>query len=249
MRVQVSFLLIPMDNQMIHIAVCDDDEAMLGFLKSEIHMAFYKKYDISVKLYTQPQLLMIDANCQRFDLIFIDIEMPDINGFQLADKLQIKIPDAFIVFISNYENFIYSSFEFQPLSFLRKNMIKDELPKVIIRYLKQTGFDRAYYGLPSELGEQALLIRDITYLECNGRKITVNTINHEKIEFIGKLKKHEKELEQYHFIRTHNSYLVSHRHIFSLEEEVVILMDQTKLPVSKHRRKKVKELLLTYIEL
>lgn len=230
--------------QTIHVAVCDDDETILHLLNSKIFMVFGNNYSVVIRLYSQSQLLITDADNQRFDLVFLDIEMPGMDGFRLAERLLLKIPDAFIVFISNHENFVYSSFQFQPLWFLRKSRIKDELPAVIAKYLEQSEFSRASFCFPYDGEKKSLFIKDITYLECIGREIKVNTLSHEKFIYSGSLKKTEIQLEKYNFIRAHKSYLINQTYIFSLDGEAIVLMDRTELPVSKSRKKKIKELLV-----
>lgn len=51
-------------------------------------------------------------------------------------------------------------------------------------------------------------------------------------------------MEKYNFIRTHKSYLINQTYIFSLDGEAIVLMDRTELPVSKSRKKEIKELLV-----
>ena len=63
---------------------------------------------------------------ERFHLIFLDVEMPNVNGFQLAEKLHLMASDAHIVFVSGYEDFVYDIFEHAPLAFVRKSMLDYE---------------------------------------------------------------------------------------------------------------------------
>ena len=121
---------------MIKIAICDDN---LKF--SQI---FYKK----IKSITNNDCMVLPPffegtevieylKINSINILFLDIDMPKINGFDLAKILCEKYPDIIIIFVSAYEDFVYSSFEYCPFRFLRKSHLNDELKTTLEKAIEK----------------------------------------------------------------------------------------------------------------
>lgn len=115
---------------MVNIAVCDDNIAVLYYLENEIkkNMADLRKV-YTLNKFSNPLHLKSMARMEEINLIFLDIEMPEINGFDLAKELRQNIRKPHIVFVSSHESRVFESFEYKPLWFMRKSQIEDELPR------------------------------------------------------------------------------------------------------------------------
>lgn len=92
---------------MIKIAVCDDNEKMLDILNQTIVQEFQKyTNDFSAKSYVNGNLLLDDNNNTPFDVLFLDIDMPQISGFEIAKKLRDEFKQCFIIFITNHSELV-----------------------------------------------------------------------------------------------------------------------------------------------
>lgn len=100
-------------------AICDDTVEDAEFIEKHIKDYFMKKgipYECNV--YQSSKALWYEIeDGQAFDLLFLDIEMQELNGFELAAKIQETAPDILIIFVSAYESYVYKSFEFRPFQF------------------------------------------------------------------------------------------------------------------------------------
>lgn len=107
----------------LEIGICDDSPEDLR----RIQKAFRKsakilgEKDISLYLYPNGKSLYNDSKNRKFSLVFLDWEMPEMDGFDLAGRLYIENPELKVVFVSNYENIVFDAYEYTPLWFVRKS--------------------------------------------------------------------------------------------------------------------------------
>lgn len=76
-----------------------------------------------------------DSQSQGFSLVFLDWEMPEIDGFDLAGQLYLKNPHLKVVFVSNYESIVFDAYEYMPLWFVRKSSLERDMLKALQKYL------------------------------------------------------------------------------------------------------------------
>ena len=151
---------------MIVFGVCDDDKVFSDLLSENLRrmtVRFPEEIECYIRTFHSAAEVLDYIALNPLDALFLDIDMPDMNGFELADALSIKSPSTRIVFVSGYDNFVYDSFRFNPGCFLRKSKIRDELPGVINRIVEsildeaQTGtFDTVHGPLSLPLKDKRL---------------------------------------------------------------------------------------------
>lgn len=115
---------------MIRALLVDDERLALKHLE---HML--KEWD-SIKViasYTDPVIAIQEANKWRPNVIFLDINMPEMNGLKAAEKLQEVYPKADIVFITAYDNYALEAFEVNALDYMLKPLHRTRMAKTILR--------------------------------------------------------------------------------------------------------------------
>ena len=123
---------------MVVFAVCDDDIAFTKVLYNNLNnilISAPSTIEYKVLQYTSSKQLLDDISIHPINILLLDIDIPNINGFQIAEILQKKSPDTIIIFVSAYDNLVYDSFQFNPFCFLRKNHLKNELMPTIQKVL------------------------------------------------------------------------------------------------------------------
>ena len=118
---------------MLTIAVCDDDPAFAYTLTQKLRelCAHYVPDHIDCQIlpeFTSATEVLRYLSKYSIDILFLDIVMPQTNGFQLAGVLMERYPNTLILFVSAHDDFVYKSFAFNPFRFLRKEHLAKELP-------------------------------------------------------------------------------------------------------------------------
>lgn len=233
----------------MRVAICDDDKIMLNLLCKEIKKEFSRfETDYSFVTFENGFDLLMLHEKEPFDVVFLDIDMPCIDGFEVAEKIK-HHNTALIVFITSHDELVYSSFKFQPFRFIRKNHISSELPEAI-KALIDTIAERttaSRFEIRTSSGKIFLDLNTVEYIEIYGHWLKIAIHNSDTIECYGSLSDFEKRLGSFHFVRTHKSFLVNCKYIYSIEQKQVILDDKTKIPLSKYKAEYVKNKLRNYL--
>ncbi|SHM72172.1 two component transcriptional regulator, LytTR family [Anaerosporobacter mobilis DSM 15930] len=233
---------------MLRIAICDDDQALLHSYKNRIKALFESKHvDAIIFDYTKGSKLITECKEVAFDLIFLDIDMPEMSGFDVAEKINDINADTVIIFVTNEEQLVYRSLRYSPFRFIRKAYFVAELSEAIISFLDmylKRNKTQVFNCINGEI--VAINIKDIMYIESNKHKVTVYT---QKKDIVTKAKigELEENLKDFGFIRVHIGYLINMKYIFSIEKTEIIFVNQTSVPMSRHRTEQVKTEFHKYI--
>jgi len=188
-------------------------------------------------------------------LLFLDIEMPHMNGFQMLEQL--PATDFEIIFTTSYDQYAITAFRFSALDYLLKPIDKEELSKAIHKCLQnieqkntkdkidilfknltqQNALDRTI-TLTSVDGIRFIKMKDIVRLEANGRYTKFYLVNKEVITSSRTLGDFEEVLSSNQFFRIHEAHIVNLLYIdrFHKGNSYVLLSDKTELPLARRRK-------------
>ncbi len=238
-------------HEKLYFAVCDDEPEALAQICEALRKALHKleyRTNCALQKFTSGAALYETGLKERFHLIFLDIEMPNLNGFQLAEKLHLIASDAYIVFVSGYENYVHDVFGYAPLAFVRKSALDYDVYRAIYLYFQRTSYLHLSVRLKDGIGYKELLVKDILYVECEGHRLTYITVVGGSVEAYGTLKAIEEELSIYGFLRVHKSYLVNQRYVESVGKREILLAGGRSVDMGKERRKEVQAAMFQYAE-
>lgn len=228
---------------MIRIAVCDDEEHILKVVCREIRAAFSEKnVDAEIVPYTSGVAMREDIfRGIPFQVLFLDISMPDMNGIFLAQHLKKHSPNMMILFLSSREDAVFEAIKTGPFRFIRKRTFRAEISDVIQDILDAFSEREVVRILISDKrGQFSMNPYELIYAEvCN--KTTSLFTSHGVMETKASFSVLERELIPYGFIKIHRSILVNFRYIRSIQGTEIHLDTGQVLPVSKHRLLSVKE--------
>ncbi len=223
----------------LRVAVCEDQEEICHYFAREIIKRFQTLFrDIQINEFLDPIKLYEQANQQHYDVFFLDIDMPKIDGIDLAVKLRAMCENAEIIFISNQIERVFQSFSVSPLRFIRKDRFIDEIDDAIAAVLQKFSSGEKIEVVQNGM-HIFVEIKDIVYIESLKRIQLIHTFK-EVLEVYHKIGDYEKELSGYGFIRVHKSFLVNYRFIYGISTEKIVLNDKTEIPLSRHRQQAVK---------
>ena len=182
-----------------------------------------------------------------YDLIYLDIEMKDMDGITVARKIRGKDPYTILIFVSAYDSYFRQLFEVEPFRFLDKPLDEKIFREYFLLAYKRISSQNERFAFRFEKRIYQLPLREIVYFESNLRLIYIHGKDRE-YRFYGKLNQVQEQMEKMsrYFIRIQRSYLVNYYHILSMNGREVELITGEKLPVSKEYKDRA---LSRYLEL
>ena len=228
----------------LEIGICDDSPEDLKRIQEAFRRSVKKlgEKDISLHLYSNGKSLYKDSRNQKFSLVFLDWEMPEMDGFDLAGRLYIENPELKVVFVSNYENIVFDAYEYTPLWFVRKSMLERDMTKALQKYFNMTVKTQLRYRMEDGFGFLDVRMELILYAECSRHTIMIHMRNQSSFQQYGSLKTLEEKWKGYDFIRIHKNYLVNAKYVAEVGVRTIRLSDGTELDMGKNRRKMITEL-------
>lgn len=230
------------------IALCDDEKPFLLWFKKRLEQQLpaVQADEYKIDLYSDGRSLLKAQAKQKYDVIFLDIQMPEIDGMAIARQLWRQSGESIVIFTTVKEELVFQALRVHPFEFLKKSDIENELPRLLRDILRELRRSGELLTLKSRKGMVSIPVQDVYYLESRRNDIAVYTKDMEYI-IRDSLSVKEKELAPLGFLRTHSGFLVNSSHIFMADKMYVILDDGRRVPVSRNRYKTVKEKLLKNI--
>ena len=237
---------------MLNIVLCDDNAQFLILLESFVRKECKniipqdKDFKIGPAFGNGEDVIEYIKN-NHVDVLLLDIDMPNLNGFEVARILCKDYKDIKIVFMSAYDNFVYSAFEFYPFAYLRKSHISEELPKVLKRIVEKLHESERQLTLETSEGMKRVDVSSIAYVESKRNYYSVHLVHGKEYTCRGALSDFEKEVSEYDFFRIHSAYLVNLEHIERMLDKGYVLVKNASLPIAQRRMQEFKKEYMEYI--
>src|SRR5699024_9470426 len=201
------------------------------------------KIEISQYLSGEAFLFALEDH-PTWNLAFLDIEMEELNGMQVARILREKSPQLELVFATAYAEYAIEGYEVQALDYLLKPINQQKITRVLKRYLEEQPEDTAYLIADVEGQTTRLNLEDILYVEANMGEVLVVLVD-QKLPLKMTLLEFQDLLDE-RFVATHRSYLVNLQYISRLLKKDVALSNGEKIPLSRRRAKEVQSDFIDY---
>lgn len=234
----------------IRIAVCDDEVFFQEQLRKRLKKAacFYQQ-DFQTECFSGAASLcrVLDTG-QSFDVYFLDIDMPKMDGIALGKKIRERTADPYIIFVSSKEGKVFETFSVKPFQFIRKSSLERDFESVMEALIREMWQEKKSRDIVLESGGMSYRfdVRKTVYIEADGKYLNVYQKDHSFFVRY-QISALEEQLREYHFLRIHKSYLVNPRYIYLLEPKEAVLEGGKHLPVSRHRYKEVQQEFLEYM--
>ena len=237
---------------MFNIIFCDDNSQYLTWLVKHVQRVcstvIPREIDYSIgPAFGSGEEMMKYIADNHVDVLMLDIDMPDLTGFEIAQILCDEYPQMKIIFMSAYDSFVYSSFEYYPFAYLRKSHISKELPTVIKRIVEKMNESERQLTLTTTLGMKQVDISSILYVESNKNYCTFHLIHNKKYVCRGTLSTYENEVMSYDFFRIHSAFLVNLEHVARILEKGFVLVKNETLPIAQRRLQEFKKTYMDYL--
>lgn len=226
----------------LQIAVCDDEPIIANDIRERL---LQYKPDYVVDLYQSGKELL--GTKKEYDLIFLDIEMPEISGMEVATELREREYEGNLVFLTSHTEFMPDAFKVKAFRFLQKPIVDaafqeavDEAEKEIMNYKKIL--------VHTTEGTRLLSIKDIIYFETI-RNYTYIHIKQGEIETRKTLREWMELIGSEHFYQVHKSYVVALRYIETIAGDgITMKYANGKIPISRRKTKEMKDIFFAYVK-
>ena len=182
------------------------------------------------------------------DILFLDIQMKDMDGMETARKLRADRFRGSLIFITVLKEMVFQSFEVQAYDYLVKPVDKKQFEKTM---------DRLYTSMCSASGDSLLVQKgyegriipkdEIVFCEIIERKIYLNLASCEVVDYYERIENLETKLDEY-FFRCHRSYLINLKHLKGYKNGTAYMDNGKKVPVSRMRSKEFSSVVLQYMK-
>lgn len=237
----------------LRIAACDDNKDMLSIISSHLNEVFLKKgIDLELREFIEGKTLLAQHRLQPFQAIFLDISMPQMDGFQIAENLKKHNKNTQIIFVTSKDELVYQSFDYQPFHFIRKaeaaEMEKqfEHVVEKLIDYNKS--FAKIKLPLPYGSTEE-VAVSDIIMIQSDKNYLEYEFNNGKILRVRESMSEAEENLKKYDFIRICSRIMVNISYISRVREREgeVVLKTGYVYSVSRNYKKSVISAYMKYL--
>lgn len=222
---------------MFRIGIVEDDATARNNLIEHL-VRYRREHDVQYEVRTFPDGRDIVASyTPDFDVLFLDVEMEHMDGFEAARRIREVDTDVIIIFVTNMGQFAIRGYEVDAMSYLLKPApyfaFAQELGRSLARLRK-----RESRGVVLTVDNNLIRLdpSEIVYVESTKHRITVHALDR-SYSYSGTLKAIEKDLADVGFFRSNNCYLVNLRHVKRVSQSMSVMINGDELQVSRPRKK------------
>lgn len=227
------------EKRMMNVAIVEDNEADAEVLNSLLDKYCKKTArDINVEVFSDgAQFLTVCRRRQTFfDIIFMDIEMPNIDGMRAARKLREIDPEVCLIFTTNLKQYAVKGYEVEAKAFLVKPITYVSFSTLLDKLLKKVDLYKAEVLINTPNCYHRIRIKDIIFVEVSQHFIIYHTTS-EDISFFGSLQTERSKLPTNLFSCCNRCYLVNLAYVKKIDGNYVYVGND-KLMISRNQKKK-----------
>ena len=229
--------------KVMNIAICDDERNFAKMLKDYIsEYAALHDFTNHVELYFSPTQLL-QADLSKYDIVFLDIEMPGIDGIETARRLRQQYDELFLVFITGWIEYAPDGYRVNAFRYLLKKSLPEDLWLRLDEIQEKLFENTECISLRSKEREVEIPLKNIIYFEGTRQKNVLVYLKHEStpLECYGKISEMDELLQEKGFLRIQKSFLVNMAYIEKIRNYKARLRNGTELKVSERQYQSVNQ--------
>lgn len=237
---------------MFKIAICDDENYFTEELKKILSDCMLKKGLVfKIDTYSSgAKLISLGIGMLQYSIIFLDINMDEVDGIMTAKKIREVSKEAFIVFVTAFVNYTLEGYKVDAIRYLLKggNNFKSAIDECINAIIEKMNYTIVTKSFHFNEGVKEIALERLLYIESRLHKLEFH-VQEDKMKvytIYATLNNLEADLQDNDFVRIHQSYLVNLKYIMSIERYQATLTDGTILIIPKARYTYVKDKFIAY---
>ena len=231
---------------MMKVTIAEDDAAQLAAMEGYVRRyAAERGCDMTVRTFTNGVDLITD-HTNDCDILFIDIQMPLLDGISASERLRAEDGEVRIVFVTNLAAHAIDGYKVGAMDFLVKPVTYGDVAFELDKVAADKRSDDDYVWLGSSGSVRKVLVRDIRFLRNDGHNILISLVRGE-VRVRGSLGDFEQRLAGKGFSRCDHCALVNLRYVESVAGDEITLAGGGTLFVSRRKKKNFNDDLMRYI--
>ncbi len=232
---------------MIHIAICDDEEYFR--LQEEKLVGEYmekRKYSYAIDTYPSGKEMLDRADVSlQYDIVFLDINMEEMDGLETAQHIRKISSKVFIVFVTAFITYALEGYKVNAVRYLLKenHSLEHSVKECLDTIMAQMDSEKRNYEIYFPNNKKSISVNALLYVESRLHKVLFFIMGEEAEEYYkyDKLDCVEQELKPYGFFRIHQSFLVNIRYVKNVERYTAFLENGIRLNISKKYYKDIEK--------
>lgn len=218
----------------MRILICDDEERYLNELK--VHVEEYlRTHNIKAELFTTLNPKEIMDSSFAFDLVFLDIQMPELNGIELAKELKNRNNKVIFFFVTNFDEYLDEAMDLRIFRFFEKPFNVKRLYSSLDRameYIDESYVDLFLYNNGEH---QKILVDNIVYIKRENRKVILTTNSGNEYITKESLEHWTEKLPNTFFYLVHKGFLVN-LHYVTKCSYTELYIDKVRIPIAPRKQ-------------
>lgn len=236
---------------MMRVAIIDDAKEYTSLIRDVITVYAKKhNYDIEADTFSKPSNFLYELkDGGHYDICFIDIEMPEMNGLMLAKKIREHLAGTYIVFVTSHFQYAPKGYEVDASGYILKNEVRERIPEVLSRIIRKKGEEvqGGFYKLCTNTQLMKIDYRDIIQFYKEG-KYTVIVTKHGEYRERSSLAEVAAKLPEERFIRPRQGVIVNMAFIEGVQGREISMLDGSNIEASRTTASMVREKISLYWE-
>lgn len=218
------------------VLICDDNVAYLNEMEDiTCKWSEERKQKVIIHKTKNPEEAARWMHFHRYEVALLDIEMPGMDGVELARKLKEENPDVFIMLVTNHSGYVYKAFDVKVQTYIEKEYMHRQIPEQLDRAEEEMNKQDEMFDYQVQRSSCIIGISRIKYFEALGHKMVMHTDkqgNEETIEFRDSMKNIMDKLPPNIFKKISRSIIVNLKYIEEIRRGTVILKGDVELNVT-----------------
>ncbi len=228
------------------IAICDDEQHYADDIKRHLDI-FSKDNNIEFEKYIFSSAGEVLACDVKFDIAVLDVEMDNMNGIKLGEKLREQNPHIILIYITAHKKYLDDALNLNAVRFFEKPLDAHRFYRGLSDAIKRIDNSTISFYLKNQNVTERILAQDIIFVEIEKRKTKVVTRTNEyhsdhHISFWS------DRLTGTIFISPHKSYIINLNYVTAYERNYVILNEKYKISIARNKQADFYQKFIRFVE-
>lgn len=232
---------------MINIAVVDDQKEFLDLLVKQIRACIDGREEVDIFAYESGKKLLdeIDKGI-RYDVVFCDVEMAEMDGMELGRRLKGKWPTLYLIYLTSYAEYAAESYIVAAYQYILKKDMDIRLPNILNDLIDRIAKEHNKYRIIGSPEEKIMYTDMIVLTKGKGSKYVEYTTTEGVARERNTLDNVLREINSNEFVFVERGTVVNMRHIMKIKGDVLYLSNHREIHVTRRRLKEVKNAIAEY---